>query len=116
MSQTATQKRSLLLVKQRVLKTTGKGQEAYNEMLFLYGVRFAEGFSRMFLNHEEILVNLLQNPEYGFWKWWKVKWMLDDQSLVATIEDNEDYEELKACMTDDSLYQKELYHLINHLI
>ena len=90
--------------------------------MFDQGIRFAEHFCRTFLNREDMIKILLQDPRHMYWAWFKMIWRHDD---VLMIEHNcldrraigpEKYLQMKDCIIGDELLETDLYHFIADIL
>jgi hypothetical protein len=118
MSYTQYMHAELVLAKQRIVKTTGMSYEAYSHMMFEYGCRFARDFASKYVNPEDVYKSLTENYSWGFWRWWRVKWTMDDAALLHAdcFTDDIPYTAMKDTMINDCLFEKELFHQIAPLL
>lgn len=91
--------------------------EAYSELMFEIGDRFAQEFSRQFLERDCIYDKLMLDADFDFWSWWRLKYKLDDAGLISyEAMDYAPYRELKEAMIGEEWLTKELFHQIRHLL
>lgn len=88
---TATGKQAMasLSVLQKVLNKTKISYSQWLNMFFETGCKFVE----MYIADEEVQVKLLQDESFGFWDWFMVIYLHDDEQLLSYsfINDFEDY-------------------------
>ena len=111
-----------------ILEVTHIHRDQYTEIMFTHGSMFAEYFSRRFLNKDDVAKSLLEDKSFGFWRWWKTKWLMDDAALIRTNcitpvvtitgpgGPTAAYEQMKACMIGDQLLEKQLFHQVADLL
>ena len=71
--------------------------ETYYGLLFEYGCAFVEDF----VGDKKEVQYLLQNPSAGFWHWWRLQWLTDDETLLRFKEFGASYAVAKWDMTVD---------------
>ncbi|OSZ79297.1 hypothetical protein CAP35_13875 [Chitinophagaceae bacterium IBVUCB1] len=108
-----------------IVSSAGISHDAYNTMMWETGCAFAEQFSRQFIAHRDMVKkNLLENKDWLFWDWWRVKWVRDDVSIMTLVASDKElpintsnrYEQMKDAMIGCPLLEKELYHMIHDKI
>ena len=104
---------SLCAARAAVIATTGITEDDYNEHVFYHGLRFIEHFASACLHVGHIVDELSINPAYGFWPWWRLKWLMDDAAIMKAGHTGlRHYLTLKGYMAGDALLEKELLHTI----
>lgn len=119
MSQVQTTITKLRQVKAKVLKAGHITEDQYSAMMFKHGCAFIEHFCRSFLDREDMIIKLQQDPKYGFWPWFKYRYSKDDILLVENDclgGSIEEYEHVKGCLTGDELLENDLYHFISPML
>jgi hypothetical protein len=77
----------------------------YLALQFEYGCQFAEWFNG---GDKEAALILTTDKEALFWKWWKIKWVIDDRSMLK-YNDAISYQEAKKAMIGDENLENQLY-------
>ncbi len=97
--------------------TTGLSPEDYTEHVFHHGCLFAQMFADTYLRRPSLADELTINPAYGFWAWWRMKWLMDDAGIMKAGHTGlRHYLSLKGYLIGDTLLEKELHQLILPLL
>lgn len=106
-----------------LLQRTDMSEGNWLDAMFEFGCRFAEEFANLLPNSCEVKALLLKapaqpgQPNNAFWMWWRVKWMLDDEGIVANrcLDQPITYPHLKSYMIGDETLETELLNMIDGL-
>ena len=71
--------------------------DTYYNLLFEYGCAFAEDF----VGDAKDVEYLLQDSNSGFWHWWRLVWLTDDETLLRFKEFGASYSVAKRDMISD---------------
>jgi hypothetical protein len=114
---TARHSAELREVCRRTLLTTGLSPEAYSEHVFHHGCMFARAFADTYVGWPALADLLTIDPIYGFWAWWRMKWVMDDATILkAGHRGLKHYLRLKDEMLGNTVLEKELHQHILPLL